>query len=542
MPEISQATKKLIQKYQAWYQSLEKKENVSFIHVDEVASRVAEFYEKLRAIVDWQEEHLMKRAAIARTLKRRFLLAKEGKTISEPLILELIRGGNFPNDNIEETKIGDVEKILNKCIYILENNPSSSRAIAKSSEKQKMQLYNWLLSITACEIEEILSPSHKERDLIDYMTESMIDKIRVQQGVISIGGMTEEEKNRQIYIAVQRALFKLDSPIITYHLLKKREGQWADLPTAKLHEIAQNIFSIWESLEKELNHHLKDKFYKICERYDTPYLLLGDILISGENPAKIYEKISKPEDLEESIKKAYNKRLSTLKQRLFRAAVYSTLSIFLTNIAALYVLEIPLAKMTGRTFSPLTIVVDILESTFLMFLLVATIKPPSKSNLEIVLLETMKIIYKTEKTDIYEIKVPKKRGSLVKFFIALLYLIGASVSIGVIVAIFEWAKFPPTSMVINLISVALVAFAGLAIRNRGEELTVEEKKAGFFSFIFDILFLPIVGLGQWLSNKWKKYNAIAVFFSALVDLPFEIFIEFLEQWRYFLKEKKEEIH
>jgi hypothetical protein len=536
MPEISQATKKLIQQYQAWHQSLEKKENVPFIHVDEVASKVAAFYEKLRAIVDWQEEHLMKRGAIARTLKRRLFLAKEGKTISEPLILELIRGGHFPNDNIEETKIGDVEKILNKYIYILENNPSSS------SEKQKIQLYDWLLSITACEIEEILSPSNKERALIDYMTESMIDKIRVQQGVVSIGGMTEEEKNRQIYVACQRALFKLDSPIITYHLLKKREGQWADLPTAKLHQIAQNIFSIWESLEKELNHHLKDKFYKICERYDTPYLLLGDILISGENPAKIYEKISKPEDLEELIKKAYNKRLSTLKQRLSRAAIYSTLSIFLTNIAALYVLEIPLAKMTAGTFSPLTIVVDILESTFLMFLLVATIKPPSKSNLEIVLLETMKIIYETEKTDIYEIKVSKKRGFLVKFFIALLYLIGASVSIGVIVAIFEWAGFPPTSVVINLISVALVAFTGLAIRNRGEELTVEEKKAGFFSFIFDILFLPIVGLGQWLSNKWKKYNAIAVFFSALVDLPFEIFIEFLEQWRYFLKEKKEEIH
>ena len=69
-----------------------------------------------------------------------------------------------------------------------------------------------------------------------------------------------------------------------------------------------------------------------------------------------------------------------------------------------------------------------------------------------------------------------------------------------------------------------------------------EKKAGFFGFILDILFLPIVGLGRWLSNKWKKYNAIAVFFSVLVDLPFQIFIEFLEQWRYFLKEKKDEIH
>jgi len=535
MPEISQATKKLIQKYQAWHQSLEKKENVSFIHVDEVASRVAAFYEKLRAIVDWKEEHLMKRAAIARNLKRRLLLAKEGKTISEPLILELIRGGHFPNDNIEETKIGDVEKALNKYIYILENNPSSS-------EKQEIQLYNWLLGIAACEIEEILSPPYKEKALIDYMTESMIDKIRVQEGVVSIGGITEEEKNRQIYIAVQRALFKLDSPIITYHLFKKREGQWANLPPAKVHQIAQNIYSIWESLEKELNHPLKDKFYKICERYDTPYLLLGDILSSVENPAQIYEKISKPENLEELIKKAYHKRLSTLKQRLSRAATYSTLSIFLTNSVSLYVLEIPLAKMITGTFMPLTIAVDILAPTFLMFLLVATIKPPSKSNLEIVLLETMKIIYRTEKTDTYEIKVPKKRGFLVKLFIAFLYLVGASVSIGVILAVFRWAGFPPTSVVINIMFVALIAFAGLAIRNRGEELTVEEKKTGFFGFIFDILFLPIVGLGQWLSKKWKKYNAIAAFFSALIDLPFQIFIEFLEQWRYFLKEKKEEIH
>ena len=90
--------------------------------------------------------------------------------------------------------------------------------------------------------------------------------------------------------------------------------------------------------------------------------------------------------------------------------------------------------------------------------------------------------------------------------------------------------------------VALIAFAGLAVKNRAEELTVEEKKTGFFEFLFDIFFMPLVGLGRWLSNKWKKYNAITAFFNALIDMPFTIFVEFLEQWRYFLKEKKEEIH
>ena len=538
MPVISQPSQKLIQKYQAWYQSLQKKAEATTIHVDEVAAKVAAFYEKIRGIVDWKEEHLMKRAAIERKLKRRLFLAKEGKDISESLIFELIRGGHFPNDGIEETKTDEVERILDKYIYILENSQSDS-----FSEKQKIQLYNWLLSIAACEIEEILSPPYKERALIEFMTESMASKIKVQQRrIISIGEKeAEEEKNTQTYIAVQRALFKLDSPIITYHLLKKKYEQWQELPLVQLQEITQTIYSVWQSLEKELNHPLKDKFYKVCERYDTPYLLLGDILSAG-NPEETHKKIALPEELEQLIKEAYNRRLSTLKKRLSRAAFYSTLSIFLTNIFSLLILEIPLAKMITGTFMPITIVVDILGPTFLMYLLVASIKQPSRSNLEIVLMETMKIAYETEKTDVYEIKTPKKKGFFVKSLIVLLYLAGAFISLGIILTIFEMAKFPPTSVFVNILFLALIAFAGSAIRSRGEELTVEEKKTGFFSFIFDIFFLPIVSLGHWLSNKWKKYNAIAVFFSALIDLPFQIFVEFLEQWRYFLKEKKEEIH
>ena len=353
MSEVSQSTQKLIQRYQSWKESLRRKEGISTIHVDEVASKVAAFYEKIRGIVDWREEHLMKRGAIERNLKRRLLISKEGKAITEPLILELIRGGHFPNDQIEESKIGEVEKILNKYIYILDKSPDSH------SEKIKLQLYNWILGIAACEIEETLSSSSRERALIDYMMESMKEKIKIKEGVVVLGGINEEIKNTQIYIAIHRALFKLDAPIISYHLLKRRYPQWHDLPASELQEISLNIYLIWESLERDLKHPLTDKLYNVCERYDTPYLLLGDIL-SEENPDEFYQKFSKPEVLEELIRRAYSKRLSTLKHRLTRAAILSTLSIFLTNSFSLVVLEIPLARLIMGTFLPLTIAVDIL--------------------------------------------------------------------------------------------------------------------------------------------------------------------------------------
>ena len=532
MPELSQQTKKLIQRHQDRHYAQKKKKGAFTIHVDEVASAVAAFYEKVRGVVDWKEEHLMKRAAIQRNIRRRLLMSQNGEELAESLVLELIRGGHFPNDQIEEVKIQDIKNVLKKYFYIIEKNPDSP------------QLLKWLLDVAACEIEEILSPPSRERALIQYMTELMKEKIKVQEGILVFGGLTEEEKNTQIYIAVQRALFKLDSPIVTYHLLQMRYPQWKNLPASRLEEISSNINLVWQDLERKLSHSLADKFYNICERYDTPYLLLGDVL-AETGPEEFYQKLSKPEILADLIKEAYLKRLSTLKSRTNKAAILSTASIFLANSFVLLLPEIPLATLLFEVTlkeMPLAIAVDILGPTFLMFLLVITNSPASKSNLDMVVMETMKIVYERKEKDTYEIRAPRRQGFLTKTFIGLIYFITAVIVIIFIAWLLQLVDLPPTSVVVNVLFTALIAFAGMAVRQRAEELTVEKRKVGGLEFILDIIFLPIIGLGKWLSTKWKRYNAVATFFAALIDLPFQVFVEFLEQWRSFLKAKKEEIH
>ena len=103
MQQLSEETKKLIEQYELAKEQAEPKQGVSTIHVDEVAKKIAEFYERVRTIVDWKEEHLMKRAAIIRKLKRKFIDMElkdfsETENVAESLVLELIRGGHFPND------------------------------------------------------------------------------------------------------------------------------------------------------------------------------------------------------------------------------------------------------------------------------------------------------------------------------------------------------------------------------------------------------------------------------------------------------------
>jgi len=540
MPQLSQSTQKLIEQYQVWYRSLQPNKEISTIHVDEVASKVAAFYEKIRGIIDWKEEHLLKRGAIERILKRKFLIQMDigsenppKKLFAESLVLELIRGGHFPNDTIEEFKINEVQTAINKYIFIL-------RHPVLEQKNSKLQLYSWISGIAACEIEEILSPSLKERSLIMYMFESMKDSIKLNEGIIKINAVGEKEKNIQVYIAVQRALFRLDTPVISYQLLKYWYPEWRNFSENQINELAKNIYLIQNKIKKELNNPLADKFYQICEKYDTPYLILGDII--SADPMKIESKISEPENFESLIRKAYNKRLKTLKSRLGRAAFYSTLSIFLTNIISLLAIEIPFTKYVTGSFNFLAVGIDVLGPTFLMAFLVVTIKPPQKENLGRAIMEDMKIAYKREKKDVYEIKSFPKRGFIVNAIIDLLYI----VIFGLFLALIIWGlykiNFPPFSYIIFIIFLSLIAFAGAKIKERAKELQIIEEKETFFHFIIDPFAIPVIQLGKWLTVRWKRYNIIAAFFSALIDMPFMVFIEFLEQWRYFIKEKKEKIH
>ncbi len=505
------------------------------INVDDVAARVASFYEAIRGIVDWREEHLLRKTAIERILKRRALLqgdmtGEDGIDASEQFLRELIRGGHFPNYSIPLEKIEEIRQVLNKYAYFLKNSGNGER-------RKREELTKWLIQMASYEVEITLDPHEKELGLVDFTTKDLLERVKLRAEDKKF--ITEDEKNLQIYVAVHRVLFKMDDPVIAYHLLGRLYLDWHNPTESTLHHVANHIWEIKELIEKTLGSPYGEIFYRLVERRDTPYLILGDIIY---NNVGLLGKVSENSDeLDVETNKAYKVRLNKLKGRIRRAAIYSTISIFLSKVFIALLLEIPLDSYIQGHINTTAIMTSVLIPPILMLFLITNIKLTSDKNVISVKKEVRALFTGEDKIDYY-ITFPKIRRYLNKFIFASFYLLSFAISYGLVAWLLLTHGFGPFSVLIFLFFVSLVAFAGTKIQQRGSELIVGEVKSGFIGGIIDFFFLPVIQVGKWLSKQLVRYNAIVFILNFLIETPIQVFLEFFEQWRNFLRDKKEEIH
>src|SRR5574337_1010627 len=75
----------------------------SRITVHAAVSRFAVLYEKIRTAVDYKDDHLLRKAAIVRILKRQLALETDANVIAMQLIRELIAARYLPNATLPES-------------------------------------------------------------------------------------------------------------------------------------------------------------------------------------------------------------------------------------------------------------------------------------------------------------------------------------------------------------------------------------------------------------------------------------------------------
>ncbi len=502
------------------------------IKVHQVSSKVAFLYEKLRNSVDYQEDHLLRKIAIKRILKRRLMTEKNEKDVAKFLMYELIRARYLPNDAIPETRIEQIKEIIDKYTLLINNIPE----IIDDKNSDTEYLYDWITGIASCEIEEKIAPYKSEKALVDFSQEIVREKIKISERLIS-----EEDLKYQIYIAVLRNLTKSDISLIRYRIFELKHPEWFFAPSEELIiKLSKNINRLIEDVEKQLNNPLGESFSRFIKKNLAYFTILEDVVKNNiNNVNKIF---AHHLHIEDAIKESCIKKYKEIKIKLKRAAIRSIIYIFATKMILAVILELPFDKYIIGHINYFALGINILFPPLLMLLVVITIKVPSKKNTELIVQGIKEMIYGKYSHPPFLIKGVLPNSSIFYKLFKFFYLVIFLMSFGIIIYILNLLEFNIMSIGLFLFFLSVVSYFGIRIRQNARELVVTKRKEGIMTFVTDLFSIPILRMGQWLSTKLSNINVFVFIFDFIIEAPFKTFVEVFEEWIYYIKEERDKIY
>lgn len=499
------------------------------VEVSETASIAASAYEMVRNTLEYDEEHLMRRNAIRRIIKRR-MGQGTAMNLAAGIIRELVWARYLPNREVPESKIGEVAEVIKK--YRL----PFDRLRSHGAESQKYS--DWLLDVLSTEIEYTIEPPRIDEAVASFAYDELSRRTHWESDMVD-----EEARDLQLYLAVHRTVLKSDTATLRFRLLTLYYPSWpaADNGEPVIDEIANNLDAVIESIEDQLQHKAGDAVERMVRKHTAVFHVLRDII--ADNPDAFEQAVvGRQEDrLANAISKAAAERYDRFRTRLRRSVVRAVLFLFLTKTVMALSIELPYERFVLQETHWTPLLANIFFHPILLGAIGLTTSIPEKENTEAIVKEIKAIL---GWGDDFALKFKKKStwstGTIGVIF-NLLYGGAFLFTVGVIIAILLAFDFNTLSIFFFLFFLSLVTFFGLKIRNTRRELLVVEKTGNIFGAFFDVLFIPVVRAGRWFAMRAPRVNVFLFFFDFIIEAPFKAAIRLVEGWLAFLREKKEEI-
>ncbi len=533
-PEIVLLYKKIEYIYRQ-REAFAKDENKNVISVDEMASNLTSLYEKLRNSVDFKEVHLLRRYAIERNLKRRFILEILKPQIARALIEDLIRAKYIPNNGILESKVQEVERVIAKYndLFELLNEHYEND---KLEQKNLQDYFDWLIGVEACEIDIILTPEDVADAVIEAMYQVTKPRVKLKGDDLSI-----KEKNIQLYVAIHKSLVRSDDTIISYHLLYLYYPEWFSADHKLIKEVASNIGPIYRTINHHLRHPYQRKIYAAIKEPVVTFQVLHELILTQE--AKVEDLLVQPEELEAEARKLILKRYKFLRSKLSKSSMRAIIYIFITKVLFAVALEFPYERYILGHINFTNLGINVVFPPLLMFLVTLSFSIPGSNNTDKILANLKDLVYdKSEQSILCQLKSKYKQSLSYQIFYNFMYTLLYIGVFGGIVYLLYTLDFNIISGAIFLFFLTAVSFFAIRIRNTAKELKVIDNKEDALSFFMNFFSLPIVAVGRWLSTKFRKINVFAFVMDFIIEAPFKMVVLAFEDWMGFMKEKKEEVY
>lgn len=526
---FTEAVQGLLRDYKAYAAIKQPPETAARVHVDEIAAKFAKAYEQVRNVIDYREEHLLRQRSILRALQRGVLLHGGKSEMALRLIREMIRSGHFSNDRIPEEKVAHVQRLIDNLLLLLE-------LVRRGTAGKNRELSMWLMVITASAVEECIDPPWKDRAASAAMFACMKDQL-----VITGEHVSDHEKDVQLFIAIQRALLRVDADQLSYRLLTFLYPRWESFSRSELEGFAGDLLATKRLLDLAMAHPLGSYFFKLCNQYNTVFLLLGDAAFGTKSAPDVVEAVFADEPaLFSAVREAYQKRYTQQRQRLRRLAFFSVISLFISKVIVALAIEIPIDTYLTNSFSLENTIINLLFPPFLMVIIIGFIRMPTAANIELVLAEVRAAVYRHAEKK-YLLAIPERKKPFVQTMVRLFFIVVSLLVLFGVWTVLGRLHFSIASATVFVLFTSIVAATGIRVHNRARDISLEPSRASLRTFAWDIIIMPFVNIGQVTIAGLSKFKILVLLFD-LIDAPFQVFVLFIENFNIFLRNKKEELY
>ena len=498
----------------------EEKPSGPTISIQGALRHLTAFYERIRTLIDYQEERFIRRLAIRRILIRRVLIVNEKKSIGESLLLELVRAAYLENNSIPVTQAAKVDEIIEK--YLAATTEIEKHF--KPSEVMRMQ--RRILGVAAAEIEDFLNPATIEYILTDRLAKEIADTFSIEN----------EEISKMVAL---KGFLNADSELVSWRLLRQKNNPiwsaFSNNPAENAKKLAKELTRIEEMANKPEIETRVRQIHKLI----PPYIVLADL--AYQSSKETTEIADNPTRLKNFMETTIRRRLAHSEAKIQRSMIRATLYVFLSKVVLGLPVEIGYDLFSTGSISPFPLLVNTLIPPSLMITAALSLRQPSNEN-TIALANRTLLLFNDEPLPQLESVIRSRQSSsgfsgLFSFFFFATYLI----VFGLILWVLHELRFNLVSSVVFFFFVSVVGFFAFRLRAAANELLILEEKEGMFLAIFDFFALPFLRLGRALSHTVQNFNVFLFFLDFIVEAPLKLVFVVLEDWFAFLREKREEL-
>lgn len=551
---VTSGAKKIFQAIYRHKQHGEKSDDtVGRLQVSDLISKMAFMYEKIRNSVHYTEDHLLRKDAIFRILKRQLVIEgsmrlgrpEDSRTIAHHLLVELIRAGYLPNNVLPETKIDEVAEIIKKytelrALALTEtasqfNFFSSGKKKNKKEFENRSELTNWLVGLAAAEIEEHVGQDEVAKTIVSVMYRLLEQRIELPESL-----PYERDLPIQIYIAIYRNYLKFDEQMLSLILFRYFNGDWINPSESSIKKIARQLPVLKRVIDDQIAHPLGRQMNRIVGAYTVYFEILQDVI--HDDPVAVYDSLDDdPKAFPRRIKQACNRQYAKARKKLWRAAWRSIIYILLTKSIFVVLLEVPATQFFGEVVNISSLLINVCFPAALLFFAVAITRLPKEDNTNRIISGIEEIVFNEKPRKPLKLRKPIGRHPVMNVIFSLIYAVTFFISFGLIVWFLEVLHFSWVSVVIFLFFLAFVSFFIIRIRRVAKEWIVVDSKENIIRFFIDFFSVPIIATGKWLSGKFSRINIFVFVLDFIIEAPFKIFVEIAEQWTRYVRERKEEL-